>query len=150
MTNAVEPFTAIEFAEWEGATFGFGYGSGEGPVFAILQEFRRLLEDGRSYDYRKLEEAFDPPAAWLLINALCKSDTVEYGTSPRFGWLTHDVGAPLFAFLAQFNDAQSLYDAHLAASREIDDMEQCGDRATDGAWCCRPLAHRGPCHRVSL
>jgi len=76
------------FAEWESETFGFGYGTGEEHVMNALVAFFASLENRRSYDYRKAEELLGPMAAWLLINALCRADILEYGTSARYGWLT--------------------------------------------------------------
>lgn len=76
------------FCDWEGHNFGFGYGSGEPHVIPALKGFFDSLEEKRSYDYQKLEHLFTPLSAWLLINALCNADILEYGTSPRFGWLT--------------------------------------------------------------
>lgn len=79
------------FADWEGHVFGFGYGSGEPHVLAALKMFfANFGEDDRpnSYSYEHLEAAVTPAIAWLLINALCHADVIEYGTSPRYGWLT--------------------------------------------------------------
>lgn len=86
------------FRDWEGSTFGFGYGSGEPHVVPALKTFMDLLNDQRNYDYRVLEERFGPLAAWLLINALCHADMIEYGVSPRFGWLTRK-GEALRAYI---------------------------------------------------
>ena len=79
------------FSDWEGDTFGFGYGSGEEHILPALRTFfEAFKEDKRSYDYRDLEEACGPATAWLLINALCRVRCIEYGTSPRFAWLTKE------------------------------------------------------------
>lgn len=75
------------FIDWEATAFGFGYGTGEQHTLGALKQFFSLLKDGRSYDYRELETAMSPATAWLMINALCRDGVVEYGTSPRFGWL---------------------------------------------------------------
>lgn len=76
------------FCDWEGAVFGYGYGSGEPHVIPALRTFMTTIDDGRSYDHGDLEVALGAVTAWLLINALCKADIIDYGTSPRFGWLT--------------------------------------------------------------
>lgn len=79
------------FIDWESTAFGYGYGSGEPHTLAALKAFFAAFEpDCRGYDYVKLEEAVTPTVAWLLINTLAKHnlDIIEYGTSPRFGWLT--------------------------------------------------------------
>lgn len=78
------------FRDWEGEAFGFGYGSGEEHVLNALQIFLLTVEPApkQQYDYEKLEKALGAAVAWLLINALCKDNTIEYGVSPRYGWLT--------------------------------------------------------------
>lgn len=89
------------FADWEGSVFGFGYGSGEEHVLLVLKAFFAAIGMEASldrYDYRRLEATLTPPVAWLLINALCRADVIEYGTSPRYGWLTPQ-GKALAAFI---------------------------------------------------
>ena len=81
------------FVDWECEAFGFGYGSGEEHTLGALRDFFEALhadDDGRRrlYDYGDLESALGPRVAWLMINLLCHQDIIEYGTSPRFGWLT--------------------------------------------------------------
>lgn len=91
-----------QFADWEGQVFGLGYGTGEDhTILALKMFFGAFGKDGRPncYDYRKLEEACTPAVAWLLINVLCHADVIEYGTSPRYGWLTPH-GERLKAFIA--------------------------------------------------
>ena len=88
------------FAEWESHVFGFGYGTGEPHVLAALKGFMTAVgREGspNAYEYEALERAVTAPVAWLLINALCHADIIEYGTSPRFGWLTPQ-GEALEAF----------------------------------------------------
>jgi hypothetical protein len=80
--------TEKEFKEWESEAFGYGYGTGETPILIILKTFLDSLKDKRLYDHQDLEKIFGAGITWLLINALVKSDIIEYGTSPRFGWLT--------------------------------------------------------------
>lgn len=78
------------FADWEGSVFGFGYGTGEPHVIPALFHFLdwcNRSENGQ-YDYEQLERVLTPTVAWLLINALANADMIEYGTSPRYGWLT--------------------------------------------------------------
>lgn len=81
------------FRDWEAHVFGFGYGSGEQHIIPVLKKFMAVVppddpEASRNYDYLKLEEAVGAPVAWLLLNVLGHADVIEYGTSPRFGWLT--------------------------------------------------------------
>lgn len=85
------------FADWEASVFGFGYGAGEPHILLALKEFFECVAKGfgkeppisdTSYDYRQLESKLGALPAWLLINALCRASVLEYGSSPRFGWLT--------------------------------------------------------------
>lgn len=79
------------FAEWESHVFGFGYGTGEPHTLQALHTFMANIgrdDSPRAYEYERLEAALTPPVAWLLINILCRADIIEYGTSPRYGWLT--------------------------------------------------------------
>jgi hypothetical protein len=79
------------FVDWESSTFGLGYGTGEEHVLRALKAFFDAFgvdDRPNSYDYQKLEAAVTPPVAWLLINRLCQVGIIEYGTSPRFAWLT--------------------------------------------------------------
>jgi hypothetical protein len=53
-----------------------------------------------------MEKELDPATAWPLINRLCHYSiaAIEYGTSPRSGWLT-EVGKRLREFmLARTNE----------------------------------------------
>lgn len=88
------------FAEWESETFGLGYGTGESHVLGALRDFMMAIPPEGPYDYLRLEAAVTPAVAWLLINALCPAEIIEYGTSPRYGWLTKE-GRALRAFLAE-------------------------------------------------
>ena len=79
------------FVDWHGDVFRYGYGTGEPHTLPALKAFFAAFGDdwrANSYDYRVLENAVSPAVAWLLINILCKADVIEYGTSPRFAWLT--------------------------------------------------------------
>ena len=76
------------FADWEGHAFGYGYGTGEQHIMPALAKFLEAVPEKGTYDYRELEIKVGPAVAWLLINILCAEDIIEYGTSPRFGWLT--------------------------------------------------------------
>jgi hypothetical protein len=93
MTKNIED----QFADWEGSTFGYGYGTGEDHTISALKAFMAAIPE-RSYDHHVLETALTPTVAWLLINILCRANILEYGTSPRFGWLTPQ-GERLKAFI---------------------------------------------------
>lgn len=85
------------FAEWLEQTFPYGYGTGEEHFLTALVTFFGSLND-RRYDYKVLEEKLGPVAAWLLINTFCANDVVDYGTSPRFGFLS-TIGQRVQAYL---------------------------------------------------
>lgn len=74
------------FRDWEVNVFGYGYGSGEEHIITALKRFLELCNG--VYDFEILEKELTPPVAWLLINILCHADIIDYGSSPRFGWLT--------------------------------------------------------------
>lgn len=103
--NAATKTIEESFIDWESNIFGFGYGSGEEHTLAALKAFmgavgRNEPDMGHSYEYQKLEVACGPQVAWLLINRLAhhSAHIIEYGTSPRFGWLTPQ-GVALKAFV---------------------------------------------------
>lgn len=101
------------FTDWESDAFGYGYGTGEEHVLTSLKTFFASVPVGaaageRSYNFQVLESTLTPPVAWLLINALCHIDAIEYGTSPRFGWLT-DSGEALGKFFAE-HTVEQLYE----------------------------------------
>ena len=80
------------FIDWESDTFGYGYGTGEEGIIPMLRNFFILCMDEEKhkvsyYDYRNIEESIGNVCTWLLINILCHADMIEYGTSPRYGWL---------------------------------------------------------------
>lgn len=80
--------TEKEFIDWESHVFGFGYGTGEEHTLKALKDFFRCIPMSGTYDYSILENKLGSQVAWLLINILCHCDVIEYGSSPRFGWLT--------------------------------------------------------------
>jgi len=75
------------FRDWESEAFGYGYGTGEPHTLGALHDFMATIPE-RQYDYEVLEHVLTHRVAWLMINALCKDGLIEYGTSPRYGWLT--------------------------------------------------------------
>lgn len=90
------------FIDWEANAFGYGYGTGEPHIIPTLKTFMDTI--GRkdlptAYDYQNLEAVLGPAVAWLLINTLCHVDIIDYGSSPRFGWLTNQ-GITLKEFIS--------------------------------------------------
>jgi hypothetical protein len=91
-----------DFNEWFQDTFGYGYGTGERPILEGLTRFLALANcgsHGAQYDFEVMEKELTPIVAWLFICALCKDSCIEYGTSPRYGWLT-ERGMSIRSFMA--------------------------------------------------
>ncbi len=79
------------FIDWMNENISYGYGSGEPHTIPALRAFFLLCSEGvysTAYQYERLEEALNSAVVWLLINILCRAGIIEYGTSPRYGWLT--------------------------------------------------------------
>lgn len=96
------------FRDWHDSVFGYGYGTGEPYTISATKKFLELCNEGglgHSYDYTKLEAALTAPVAWLMINIFCKPDIdiIEYGTSPRFAWLTKK-GERLKEFISKYTE----------------------------------------------
>ena len=102
---------ADHFSDWESHVFGYGYGTGEPHIIQALRTFFDACGSAPShaYQYDKLESLLTPTVAWLLINALCHADIIEYGTSPRFGWMTTPNGKELFRFVTTHDVKAMIY-----------------------------------------
>ena len=77
-----------EFRKWENEVFGYGYGTGEAHTVRAVKAFFAACPAKGNYDYSMLENELSPVVFWLLLNIFAHADIIEYGTSPRFGWLT--------------------------------------------------------------
>lgn len=150
-----EPERTLEsyFADWETEAFGFGYGTGEEHTLGALKTFFATVgkdepqDRQHCYDYQKLETALTPTVAWLLINVLAKADVIEYGTSPRYAWLT-DSGVKLKEFLAT-KSVEELIDICCADCGENPGCGpthcNCGPRGYDPIRVCpNPFFQRNP------
>lgn len=120
------------FSDWESTTFGYGYGTGEPHTLRVLKAFMDAIgrdDEPHAYEYERLEQAVTAPVAWLLINRLCQVDIIEYGTSPRFGWLTEE-GEALRSFLS---------------GKTVDELvDICCDRTEDNPPCYPDACNCGP------
>jgi len=125
------------FTDWEGETFGFGYGTGQPHTVAALKEFLRVCPSSGDYDYRVLEKELGATVAWLLINTLCRANILEYGVSPRFAWLTQQ-GLALKGFV----DGKSLDELIALTQRDADytpcyhDACNCGPHGYEKSGVC--------------
>lgn len=89
------------WSDWEAHVFGMGYGTGEAHTIPAIKSLFGAVgrEDlPHAYDYKVLERECGATVAWLLINTLINADIIEYGSSPRYGWLT-EAGRRLKAFI---------------------------------------------------
>ncbi len=135
------------FNDWESEIFGFGYGTGEEYTIPALKRFIELFIPNESrnnpscYDYRILEKELTPTVAWLLINIFCKDDKIEYGTSPRFGWLT-DKGNLLKDFINS-HTVDELYEICTSKTEEYapcyPDYCNCDDKKNEKDKCLNPF-----------
>ncbi len=112
--------------DWESHAFGFGYGSGEPHTVAALKRFMELVPADGAYDYTVMERELTPTVAWLLINRLCSHDVdmLEYGTSPRYAWLTAR-GRALKTYMA---------------TKSVDDLVELACCHTEDYFVCSPDA----------
>lgn len=143
MTKTIEQ----NFADWEGGVFGFGYGTGEEHYLPALKTFLESVgrpEMPHAYEYEVLEKAVGATVAWLLICMLCRANIIEYGTSPRYGWLTEE-GQNLRVFVAS-KTAEELYEICCNRSEDDDpgpcypDACNCGPRGyQEGVKCPNPF-----------
>lgn len=119
------------FTDWESNAFGFGYGTGEEYTITALKTFFSAIGRAGSpnaYDYEVLEKAVTPTVAWLLINILCGCNIIEYGTSPRYGWLTSE-GERLKEFID---------------SKTADELLALTQRDHNYVHCCPDACNCGP------
>lgn len=123
------------FIDWEAQVFGFGYGTGEVHTLAALKSLLEAAHENCSYGYRNFEKAVGELPAWLLINTLCHADIIDYGTSPRFGWLT-DKGKLLRDYV-RTKTAEELY--ALVAMRDDDYIHCYPDYCNCDAPCLNPM-----------
>lgn len=96
------------FLDWIDEHLSYGYGSGEPHTIPALKSFLSLCNEGtygHQYDYNKLEEKLGGISTWLFINILCDARLIEYGTSPRFAWLTKE-GQALRDFMLSHSDEE--------------------------------------------
>jgi len=128
MTKTIEQ----SFIDWESHVFGFGYGTGEDHTIGALKAFFEAFgvdDRPNSYDYRALEGSLGPAVTWLLINTLAHARIIEYGTSPRFAWLTAE-GERLKEFVT---------------SKSLDELVTlCTERSEDYNVCYPDACNCGP------
>jgi hypothetical protein len=111
MTDTAKKMKLIneQFIDWEAYVFGYGYGTGESRTLHALRQFlSQCTGETGSYNYRDVERACGETVAWLMINILCRASIIEYGTSPRHGWLS-DNGKKLKQYMESKSDVE-LYD----------------------------------------
>lgn len=75
------------FIDWFSEHFGYGYGDGEQYILPALKGFFEAVPNDGNYNYQEIEKKIGKAQTWFLMNILCQTRMIEYGTSPRFGWL---------------------------------------------------------------
>ena len=102
------------WSDWYSNAFPFGYGTGEEHIIPALKKFFELCEPNPhcntcNYDHEKIGNVIGHAVVWLIIGRLCahEVDVLEYGTSPRYGWLTSR-GMALRAYMSS-ETAEELY-----------------------------------------
>lgn len=110
------------FIDWESHVFGYGYGSGEEHTIPLIKAFLECCKTDKNgiYDYRELEATIGAPQTWLMINALCHANIIEYGSSPRFGFLSNHGSS-----LKKFTDAQDPFDLVSYVTEVDEDYIRC-------------------------
>ena len=112
------------FRDWENHAFGFSYGTGESPVLEALKTFFATVgydkDHPYSYQYESLEAVLGKPVTWLLINRLCQISIIEYGTSPRYAWLSEQ-GERLKMYI----DSKSVDELYEICTGEPEDYGYC-------------------------
>jgi len=95
------------------------------------------------YGYRtkELEKCMNPTVLWLLINVLCKAYILEYGTSPRNGWLTKR-GICLHEYFKTKTDDE-LYDI-------INSVDMTYNHCSSTHCCCGKGEWNKPCFNNPL
>lgn len=134
------------FTDWYSHVLPYGYGTGEVAIMPCLTKLMALVPDGKSYDYRVLEEAVTAPVAWLLLGALHNANIFDYGTSTRYAWLTAQ-GKRLKAYLATHSDDELIeiaceipYVDDYSYSCCYPDACNCGPRGhQEGVTCANPF-----------
>ena len=135
MTRTMDSY----FADWEREAFGYGYGTGEQYTILAVRAFFALCTQARGvyhYDYEELEARLVPIVAWLLINVLAGNGLLDYGTSPRYGWLTEN-GKILRDYMLQKN----IEDLRAVALHEIteDRTSECCCCGSENGICPNPF-----------
>jgi len=134
--------TEKHFRDWYQDVLGYGYGTGEEYTLPALRGFFEILKDGRSYEYKDIEKKLGGLGAWLLIGVLCGCDIIEYGCSPRYGWITPK-GEKVRDFVLSKSELE-LFDIAMLSTNDV--MEcypnacNCGEHGyEEGKICDNPL-----------
>ena|SRR5687767_12078869 len=146
---AIEKTLDHYFKDWESHVFGLGYGSGEKHILPALRRFLELTPDSvksGAYDYKVLEKELGATVAWLLINILGDHSIIEYGTSPRYAWLTGK-GERLRTYMLSKSNEELI---ELVCARREDDIicspESCNcgvNGYIEGRLCPNPFFLKG-------
>lgn len=137
----MKKLTNKNFIDWFSENFGFGYGTGEEYTIPALKGFLETCPNQGNYDYEEIEKKIGKAETWFLMNVLCSKRIIEYGTSPRYGWLDTR-GVLLKEYISEKNQ-EELYDLVMVDSDYIycySHACNCGERGyVEGRKCDNPL-----------
>lgn len=136
----MKELTNKNFIDFFSEHFGYGYGDGEQYILPALKGFLGTCPIDGTYDYTEIERAIGKAETWFLMNTLCEEDILEYGSSPRFGWLS-DKGKMLKNYLSTKDD--ELYELVMVDGDYISCTSKycnCGENGfEEGRKCDNPL-----------
>lgn len=105
---------------------GYGYGTGEYVIVPLIKKFLTLCKaNDYKYDHSEIEKKLGQAITWFLINGLCKLDVIEYGTSPRFAWISGDKEDLVHAIVKSSDD-----ELYKIATMDFDESERLKDSMT--------------------
>ena len=137
----MKELTDKNFIDWFSYNFGYGYGNGEQYIIPALKGFLDSCQSSGNYDYEEIEKSIGKAETWFLMNTLCGENIIEYGTSPRYGWLT-EKGRLLKEYLSK-NSWEVLYDIVMVDESYIHCSKNycnCGEKGyEEGKKCDNPL-----------
>jgi hypothetical protein len=129
--------TNKNFSDWFQENMGYGYGTGEVYTIPALKEFLSTCPLDGNYNYEDLEKNVGTVGTWFLMNILCSTNIIEYGTSPRYGWLT-EKGKALKNYMDEQKSTE-LYDIVCSRDQETictSNYCNCGEKGyVEGKKC---------------
>lgn len=76
-----------DFIDWFAEHISHGYGTGEQYTIPCLKLFLENCPEDGNYDFEVIQNVVGKAETWFLMSIFGKTDVINYGTSPRYGWL---------------------------------------------------------------